>query len=328
MSSVRLRRLQADFEKLSAYAQRHPRVRLVQVEGKPPEKYQVEFQLRSVHQKDDQLTYVDRHLVEISIPRNYPRMPPQCRMLTPVFHPNIAPHAICIGDHWNAGEPLWSMVMRIGEMLAYQSYNTKSPLNGEAARWVAENEASLPLDPVPLYVDQPEQKPAAPASSVPTAKVVGSKPPVAAPPLPQKPLPQKGVATARVVKKAPAAKPPAPGEVPAARVVKKAPPPPPAAPTQPKPATDVPTARVMKKPPTPAVSPPPKPQADVPTARVVKKSPAPPAAKPQPGTPEPGAGIIACVCPGCQAAYDVPAVMAGKNARCKKCRTIISIPSH
>ena len=28
------------------------------------------------------------------------------------------------------------MVSRIGEMLAYQSFNVKSPLNGEAARWV------------------------------------------------------------------------------------------------------------------------------------------------------------------------------------------------
>lgn len=167
MSSVRLRRLQADFEKLSAYASRHPRVRLVQAEGTPPERYQVEFQLRSLRQDGDRLVVVDRHLAEITLPRNYPRMPPQCRMLTPIFHPNIAPHAICIGDHWNAGEPLWSMVMRIGEMIAYQSYNTKSPLNGEAARWVAENESRLPLDPVPLYVDQPSA-PAAP----PTAKLV------------------------------------------------------------------------------------------------------------------------------------------------------------
>src|SRR6516225_2889830 len=63
----------------------------------------------------------------------------RCRFLTPIFHPNIAPHAIGIGDHWSPGEPLWSIVARIGEMIAYQSYNTKSPLNGEAARWVVEH---------------------------------------------------------------------------------------------------------------------------------------------------------------------------------------------
>ena len=76
-------------------------------------------------------------------------------MLTPVFHPNIAPHAICIGDHWSAGESLASMVARIGEMIAYQSYNTKSPLNGEAARWVEQNEAHLPLDRVKMHLDGP-----------------------------------------------------------------------------------------------------------------------------------------------------------------------------
>src|SRR5579872_2518257 len=98
-------------------------------------------------------------------------MPPQCRMLTPVFHPNIAPHAICVGDHWSAGEPIGSIVARIGEMLAYQSYNTKSPLNGEAARWVEQNLEQLPLDKVNMVV---EQSPAAPARP--------QNPPIADPP--------------------------------------------------------------------------------------------------------------------------------------------------
>src|SRR5262245_12732199 len=154
MSSVRLRRLTADYDKLREYAQRHPRIKLVQADGEPPERYQLEFHLRSLRMKDDQLHVVQSHLVEIHLPRDYPRTPPQCRMLTPIFHPNIAPHAVCIGDHWSAGEPLWSIVARIGELLAFQSYNTKSPLNGEAARWVDENLDRLPLDPVSLVPDE------------------------------------------------------------------------------------------------------------------------------------------------------------------------------
>jgi hypothetical protein len=67
--------------------------------------------------------------------------------------PNSAPHAICIGDHWSPGEPLWSIMARIGEMIAYQTYNTRSPLNGEAARWVDEHLAELPLDPVSMMPD-------------------------------------------------------------------------------------------------------------------------------------------------------------------------------
>ena len=80
-------------------------------------------------------------------------------MLTPIFHPNIAPHAICIGDHWSPGEPLWSIVARIGELISYQSYNTKSPLNGEAARWVEENLDQVPLDPISMLPDEPEPAP-------------------------------------------------------------------------------------------------------------------------------------------------------------------------
>lgn len=161
MSAVRLRRLQADFDKLSDYVRRHPRLKIIQTDGEPPERYQLEYRIRSLRQVNEDLVDIKSHLVEIALPRNYPRVPPQCRMLTPVFHPNIAPHAICVGDHWSAGEPLASLVARIGEMLAFQSYNVKSPLNGEAARWVEEHLEDLPLDKVSMLVEESESKPAA-----------------------------------------------------------------------------------------------------------------------------------------------------------------------
>ncbi len=148
MSIVRLRRLQADHAKLMEYIRQQPRVQIIQADGDPPELYQLRYQVVGLRQKEEGMRTVKEHLVEIALPLSYPRLPPQCRMLTPVFHPNIAPHAICIGDHWSSGESLTSIVARIGELLSYQSYNTKSPLNGEAARWVDENMASLPLDSV------------------------------------------------------------------------------------------------------------------------------------------------------------------------------------
>ncbi len=161
MSTVRLRRLRADFERLTEYVRQHPRLRLIHAEGDPPEKYQLEFQIKSLRMAGGELQPVQSHLVEISLPLAYPRTPPQCRMLSPVFHPNIAPHAICVGDHWGAGESLQSIVTRIGEMLAYQSYNVKSPLNGEAARWVEENKHRLPLDRVSMLVG--DEEPSAPS---------------------------------------------------------------------------------------------------------------------------------------------------------------------
>ncbi|NQV28508.1 MAG: hypothetical protein HQ518_29495 [Rhodopirellula sp.] len=162
MSTVRLRRLTADYARLKEYTLSHPRLKLLQYDGDPPERYHIEYRLRSLRQVDGEMRIIKSHTVEILLPRNYPRTPPQCRMLTPVFHPNIAPHAICVGDHWSPGESLESLVCRIGEMLAYQSYNVKSPLNGEAARWVTEHEDELPLDPVSMIIDESRQAGAAP----------------------------------------------------------------------------------------------------------------------------------------------------------------------
>ncbi len=156
MSSVRLRRLASDQENLVGYVKRHPRLRLIQLDGDPAERYQIEYRIKSLRQIDEHLVPAKDHVVEISLPRNYPRTPPQCRMLSPVFHPNIAPHAICVGDHWSAGESLMSIAMRIGEMLSYQSYNVKSPLNGDAARWVEGHEDELPLDPVSMILEDDE----------------------------------------------------------------------------------------------------------------------------------------------------------------------------
>jgi uncharacterized membrane protein len=68
-------------------------------------------------------------------------------MLTPVFHPNFDDAMVCIGDFWAASEGLDDLIIRIGRMISYQEYNTKSPLNGLAAKWAAQNPNLLPVDP-------------------------------------------------------------------------------------------------------------------------------------------------------------------------------------
>lgn len=186
MSAIRLKRLHADFLRLSEYVRQHPRLQLIQTAGDPPERYQIEYKIRSLRQKDGQIIEVDSHLVEIALLANYPRMAPLCRMLTPVFHPNIAPHAICIGDHWSAGESLANLVARIGEMLAYQSYNTKSPLNGEASRWTEQNLNRLPLDRVNMHLDLAPLPPA-PSSASPIIPAPAA--PIASPASPPAVLP-------------------------------------------------------------------------------------------------------------------------------------------
>jgi ubiquitin-protein ligase len=147
----RIRRLNADYEKVQAVFQAHPFIRLMQVEGTPPEKYTFAFQVQSlVPTTDDQFVAGAEHRAEVFLPMDYPRRPPFCRMITPVFHPNIDPQKICIGDHWSAGQSLAQLIVRIGEMLAFQSYNLKSPLNAKAAEWAEKNLSLLPLEKADL----------------------------------------------------------------------------------------------------------------------------------------------------------------------------------
>jgi ubiquitin-protein ligase len=149
--SMHLRRLQADFASVSAAFAAHPFIGLVAHEGTPPEKYTFSFRVEGLTlDRASQPVPAHEHRAEVFLPLDYPRRPPFCRMITPVFHPNIDPQKICIGDHWSAGQSLSTLVAMIGEMICYQSYNVKSPLNAEAAAWVESNRARLPLQAADL----------------------------------------------------------------------------------------------------------------------------------------------------------------------------------
>lgn len=151
--NVRLRRLQSDYEAVRRLARLHPRVRVEGVSGTPPDRYRLVLLVKSLREKGEKIMIAKEHRLEIVLPKGYPRDAPLFRMLTPVFHPNIAPHAVCVGDHWTAAESLDALIQRVGEMLAFQSYNVKSPLNGKAARWVEEHPRNLPLEEEEFYRD-------------------------------------------------------------------------------------------------------------------------------------------------------------------------------
>ena len=142
----RLRRLEADYKLVVGLFTTHSRIQLLKTEGSPPEKYTFAYSIQGMAPAGaDGVTPALDHKAEIFLPLDYPRRPPFCRMITPVFHPNIDPQKICIGDHWSAGQSLAQMVVHIGQMICYQSYNLKSPLNAKAAVWAEENIATLPL---------------------------------------------------------------------------------------------------------------------------------------------------------------------------------------
>jgi hypothetical protein len=168
MDNVRLRRLKADHEALRRLANLHPKIEIEGVFGNPPERYRLLIKVKSLRERGEELETATEHRLEVTMPKGYPRDAPLFRMLTPVFHPNIAPHAVCIGDNWTAGEAIDLLIQRVGELLAYQSYNIKSPLNGRAAQWVDEHRDRIPIDPQEFFIDL-SHEPARPAADAPPA---------------------------------------------------------------------------------------------------------------------------------------------------------------
>lgn len=152
---MRLRRLRADAEAMATAFAHFPAIRVRPLAGDPPEAYQVDYHVRGLERggtgdagdgADAEPVVREHHTVEIQLTSEYPRTAPICKMLTPVFHPNIDPPTVCVGDHWTAGERLVDLVVRIGEMIAYQAYNIQSPLDAEAAMWADLHPDRLPVD--------------------------------------------------------------------------------------------------------------------------------------------------------------------------------------
>src|SRR5277367_3746609 len=147
MPSPRTRRLLLDHETLTKRLAGWPLVQITGTAGLPPEIYRITYNLRGLYVSNTgEILERNIHVLEVNLSLGYPRRAPQCRMLTPVFHPNFDDATVCIGDFWAASEGLDDLVLRIGRMITYQEYNTKSPLNGLAAKWAAQNTKLLPID--------------------------------------------------------------------------------------------------------------------------------------------------------------------------------------
>ena len=164
----RQRRLHSDFEKLTSEFKNHTAIKVeFNKEGNDvPEKYFVTFtgitgiKLSDKSTKENKIVEkINVHKCEIYLHSDYPRIKPQCYLLTELFHPNFRmahPHEICIGDYWSSGENLADIIYQIGEMIMYQNYNVKNPLNGVASKWAKENEGLFPLDKTNLHIGDVE----------------------------------------------------------------------------------------------------------------------------------------------------------------------------
>jgi hypothetical protein len=167
-----------DEETLQSLLQGWPLIQITGKAGIPPEIYRFTYNLRGLYVSGSgEILERDTHLLEVNLTLGYPRRAPQCRMLTPVFHPNFDDSMVCIGDFWAASEGLDDLIIRIGRMITYQEYNTKSPLNGLAAKWAAQNSHLLPIDPRPVAPPfRNAEDPAPQPEAVPAAEQMSSAP--------------------------------------------------------------------------------------------------------------------------------------------------------
>ena len=147
MLSPRVRRLKLDHELLQTRFRDWPLIQISGTAGMPPEVYRFTYRLKGLYvAQNGDIVERNEHVMEVNLSLGYPRRPPHCRMLTPIFHPNFDASSVCIGDFWAASEGLDDLIVRVGRMIAYQEFNTKSPLNGLAAKWAAQHAELLPVD--------------------------------------------------------------------------------------------------------------------------------------------------------------------------------------
>src|ERR1700721_42833 len=176
MPSPRTRRLMLDEETLQSLLQGWSLIQITGKAGSPPEIYRFTYNLRGLYVSGSgEILERDTHLLEVNLTLGYPRRAPQCRMLTPVFHPNFDDSMVCIGDFWAASEGLDDLIIRIGRMITYQEYNTKSPRNALAEKWAAQNSHLLPIDPRPVAPPfRTAEDPAPPPEAIPAAEQIAS----------------------------------------------------------------------------------------------------------------------------------------------------------
>jgi ubiquitin-protein ligase len=147
-----MRRIAADWEQVQKDFAGHKNIMITPVGGEPPEKYHITYFLNGIYLlPDGRIETLGRHEVEIILHADYPRYKPICKILTPIWHPNFRDGQICIGDIWGAGESLSDIIVNIGDMIQYKSWNSTSPLSADAAQWALENKHLFPVGTINLY---------------------------------------------------------------------------------------------------------------------------------------------------------------------------------
>lgn len=120
---------------------------VVEIPGRPPERYVVTFLCQGITGIDPvsrEPRYGSEHRVEIYCDHGYPTDVPRLRWLTDIWHPNIHRDGrVCTNaPEWLAATSLEDLCFQMFEMVQYKNYHAENsspyPLDDAAAQWVIE----------------------------------------------------------------------------------------------------------------------------------------------------------------------------------------------
>ena len=139
--------LVADYEQVQKLLELYPNIRIIETEGSPPERYDIEYTIKGyMANEDGTASPVNSHQIRIILPFGYPHFPPTAKPLTPIFHPDIDPDAIRIADFWQDNNSLADLILHIGQMICGNLYQKEEPFNQDAFDWYEKRQDWLPFD--------------------------------------------------------------------------------------------------------------------------------------------------------------------------------------
>lgn len=155
--NARMRRITSDYEQIKKNFANHKNIVVEPIGEEPAEKYRVTYYVNGIYMMDDgRIETLGKHVVVITLHAEYPRYKPICTIATPIWHPNFRDGQICIGDIWGAGESLSDIIVNIGDMIQYKSWNSFSPLSADAAEWAINNKHLFPVGNINLWTGEEE----------------------------------------------------------------------------------------------------------------------------------------------------------------------------
>ena len=146
------KQLETIFKEINDRFRTHRFISIKPGDGDPPERYEVTYTISGLHQnKNKEVHEAKHHSIAITIPFGFPHFPPNCKPISPIFHPDFDQAAICIGDFWNKDSTLPDLIFHIGQMISGEVFSTDNAFNEEAVAWYRQHSDRLPFEVLDFY---------------------------------------------------------------------------------------------------------------------------------------------------------------------------------